>query len=108
MSTPESKVRDPVVRWAKQHGIGHMRMAFRPGVRQGVPDDMFMLGNGVAVWVEFKRPGKQPTPLQLARLDELARRGFLAFWTDNAADAIELLSRARDTVLMIDVRGSVQ
>lgn len=108
MATPESKVRDPVVKWAKAQGIGHVRMAFRPGVRQGIPDDMFMLGNGVAVWVEFKRPRKEPTPIQLARLEELARRGFLAFWTDNAGDAIELLSRARQTVQMIDVRGLPQ
>jgi len=98
MATPESKVRDHVVKWAKAHGIGHVRLCFRPGVRQGVPDDLFLLGNGVAVFVEFKRPGKQPTAIQEKRLVELEEYGFLAFWADDPAPAIELLERVKDSV----------
>lgn len=102
MATPESKVRDPVVKWAKAHGIGHIRMSFRPGVRQGIPDDLFLLGNGVAVFVEFKRAGKEPTPIQEARLLELEKYGFLAFWADESGPAIELLERVQRDVMLIN------
>jgi hypothetical protein len=37
MSTPEAKVRDPVVRWAKAHGVEHQRMSFRVGVKRAFP-----------------------------------------------------------------------
>lgn len=102
MSTPESKVRDPVVKWAKANGVGHVRMSFRPGVRQGIPDDLFLLGNGVAVFVEFKRPGKVPTAIQQRRLLELEDFGFLAFWADDPAPAIELLARVKADVFTVD------
>jgi hypothetical protein len=93
MSTPESKVRDPVVRWAKANGFLHVRMAFRPGVRQGVPDDLFITPNGRHCWVEFKRPGKRPTLLQNARLDAMRDRRVAAFWSADSDAAIEMLSR---------------
>lgn len=92
MATPESKVRDPVVRWARSHGIGHVRMSFRPGVKRGVPDDLFLLPGGVAVWVEFKAPGKQPTPLQMQRLMWIGGLGFAAAWCDNAEKGIAMLN----------------
>lgn len=94
MSTPESKVRDPVVRWAKSQGIGHVRMSFRPGVRQGIPDDLFLLPGGVAVFVEFKRPGKRPTPLQASRIEKLRSLGFQAEWFDSSREAIAYLLMA--------------
>lgn len=89
--TPEAKVRDPVVKWAKENGIGHVRMSFRPGTRQGVPDDLFLIPRGNAVWIEFKRPGKAPTPLQSRRIEELQSLGFFAAAFDNTADAIKWL-----------------
>lgn len=99
MSTPESKVRDPVVKWAKAHGIMHIRMSFRPGVRVGVPDDLFLWKrlpgerSGVPAFIEFKRPGKEPTQIQYARLAALQAQGYLAVWFDDADRAIAWLSR---------------
>jgi len=91
MSTPESKVRDPVVKWAKAQGIMHVRMAMRPGVASGVPDDLFLLHGGHAVFIEFKRPGKEPTPIQTAKLLRLRDLGFFAVWADDSAAAIAVL-----------------
>jgi len=48
----------------------------------GFPD-LFCFRDGVTVFVEVKAKGKKPTELQLYRIEELKKRGFLAFWTDN-------------------------
>lgn len=93
MATPESKVRDPVVAWAKQNGFLHQRMAFRVGVSNAFPDDVFIAPGGIHVWIEFKRLGKEPTPLQYNRLERLEKQGVAAFWADNKEDAIRALKR---------------
>jgi len=92
--TPEAKVRDPVVKWAKEHGIGHVRMSMRPGVRRGVPDDLFLIPGkprGWAVFIEFKRPGRAPTPIQSNRIKKLWNLSFDAGAYDNADAAIDYL-----------------
>ena len=89
--TPEAKVRDPVVKWAKDQGILHFRMSFRIGVKRGVPDDLFVLPGGRHVWIEFKAPDKEPTALQMKRLRDLQVQGAAAFWTGSTALAIDYL-----------------
>lgn len=107
MSTPESKVRDPVVAWAKQNGFLHFRMSFRPGVRQGVPDDLFIAPGGLHVWVEFKAPGKFPTELQMHRIHTLMQNGTAVFWADNKAQAIAALRRVLDVAKMTSAMTKV-
>lgn len=41
----------------------------------GIPD-LMALKNGKTVFIEVKRPGNKPTPLQLFRHDQLRRKGF--------------------------------
>ena len=101
--TPESKVRTPVVEWAKVNGIEHIRLALMRGVKRGTPDDLFLISWRVrkgsparAVFIEFKRPGKKPTRLQYERLSQLQNRGFFAEWFDNADDAISYLAWCAD------------
>ncbi len=43
--------------------------------KPGFPDIM-LLKDGVASFVEVKRPGEKPRPLQEFRIDELRRAGF--------------------------------
>lgn len=68
-------------------------MSFRPGVKVGVPDDLFLLPNGWSLWVEFKAPGKVPTPRQHEKIKTIRRRKHLAMWTDDPDDAIAALER---------------
>lgn len=89
--TPEAKVRDPVVKWAKANGIGHIRLSFRPGVTVGWPDDLFLIPGGVTVMLEFKRPGKVPTPIQLNKLTAANKLGFACGWFDDSRAAIVFL-----------------
>ena len=53
---------------------------------RGYPDRCFLLPLRPA-WIEFKRFGKKPTPLQYYRLWEMNQLGYDATWSDNADDA---------------------
>lgn len=108
MSTPESKVRDPVVAWAKAHGFMHVRMSFRPGVKRALPDDLFISPDGIHVWCEFKAEGKFPTDLQQLRLEALLAHKAMAFWTDNKGDGIAALQRVLNLSTMLMAEGTKQ
>ncbi len=92
MSTPESKVRDPVVRYAKLNGVLHQRQSFRPGVRRAFPDDLFVFPTGFHLWIEFKATGKEPTALQYERLGRLNDMGASAIWTDSKDEGCAVIA----------------
>jgi Holliday junction resolvase len=54
----------------------------------GWPDRLVLAPGGIAVFVELKAPGKEPTDLQLDRIQQLNDLGFNAGWCDNAEEAI--------------------
>lgn len=62
----------------------------------GVPDRMVLGPRGFVAFVEFKLPGKTPTPKQAWWLDLLRSMGHVAFWSDNAASAAVTVSMAYD------------
>lgn len=88
--TPEATVRDPVVKWAKSVGLTHFRNHMGRGVKKGRPDDEFVRASMVA-FVEFKAPGKEPTPLQDHVISELKKDNTAAAWFDNSEQAIAYL-----------------
>lgn len=51
----------------------------------GIPDTMIMRG-GVCIFLEFKRPGEKPDPLQIYRHDQLRLQGFHVFTVDSLSD----------------------
>jgi hypothetical protein len=58
----------------------------------GWPDRLFLIPGGRPMLLEFKRPGKQPEPLQNHRLETLVNLGYLesidAGWCDNFEEAM--------------------
>lgn len=108
MSTPESRVRDPVKQWAIKNGFLHFRMSFRIGVKQGVPDDLFIAPSGVHIWVEFKAAGKEPTPIQFHRLDTLLAQGAMAFWANDKDEAVAALQRVLNMTTLLMAQGTKQ
>lgn len=48
--------------------------------------DLFCFKSGVTMVIEVKSKGKKPSVLQLYRLDEWVKDGFIAFWTDSFDD----------------------
>ena len=87
----EKDIRDPVVKWARANDFLVRKMNGQ--FNAGWPDDMFVFKGGVA-WIEFKRPGKYPTPLQSRMLAKLQLLGQHAEWFDDVQSAIKFLKGA--------------
>lgn len=101
----EAKVRDPVVAWARQNGVKHQRMAFRPGVKRAFPDDLFLIPGGRPLMIEFKAPGEHPTELQAHRIKELLELGYDVLATSDANEARAAITRAMDTATLYEKGG---
>lgn len=84
---------------AKDLGLRPLRIAMRPGVESGWPD-LFVFGpNKNLLGAETKRPGKEPTPLQLERGKTMAMFGFAWAKIDSLDDAdFTLLNFARHCI----------
>lgn len=79
----------------------------RMGLQAGVPDLTFLFPGGVVCFVEFKAPGKYPSPAQRAFADAAMGRGALyavcrdfdsfrsliATWTQQRAASLEHAAR---------------
>lgn len=73
-------VQNPVMDYARKTGWLAWRMQIMG--RNGCPDAFFFKG-GQLVMIEFKRPGKSPTPQQLKRHKELRAAGFEVYVVDD-------------------------
>lgn len=60
----------------------------------GWPDRLFLIPGGRPLFIEFKRQGEVPRPLQSYRLRELRDLGYDAVWADNYHDAMAHITRA--------------
>lgn len=90
-STPlESTVEAALVRHAKKRGIYTRK--FSSPARRGVPDRIFIYC-GLVLFMEVKRPGQEPTPLQEHELLEIKRHGGRATWCDSVAEGVEVLDQ---------------
>lgn len=50
----------------------------------GMPDRLVLLPNRKVAFVELKAPGMKPRPLQLRRIKQLQKLGFVCYVVDNA------------------------
>lgn len=71
----ESAIQAAIVRRFEREGwfVVKIGLCNRPGF-----PDLMMLRDGRAVFVEVKRPGERPRPLQQYRIDHLRKMGFEA------------------------------
>lgn len=94
----ESALESKAVSWAeREHGAIHRKL--NGAGRSGWPDHIFVF-HGLVVFVEFKRKGKKPRPIQAYTIEQLARRRAAVFWTDDLSDFQE-----RIHVLLQQVRS---
>lgn len=49
----------------------------------GLPDRLLLLPEGKFAFVEVKRPGKKPRPIQVKRMNDLKKLGFRCYVLDN-------------------------
>jgi Holliday junction resolvase len=75
----ESKIQNKVKKILEKKGYNVIKVIQLS--KNGYPD-ILALRDGQAVWVEVKRPGAKPRPLQVLRIKELVSDGFIAFYTD--------------------------
>ena len=108
MSTPkptkqlEADIRAGVVPFAKKLGVIHIRMHFGGGATAGYPDDLFLFPNGVSLWVEFKRPGREADPLQVMRMGQLMDMGHPATVIDDIGVGRACIRQFLDAALGIE------
>lgn len=77
--------------------MGHLAVKFHGGAYflRGFPDVGF-LRDGVIKFVEYKRPGEEPTKIQLAWHRKLRDKGFQVAVIDQAAETRTFLEGGRD------------
>lgn len=79
----EKDLQTAAVRWARARGWFARRGA--GAGRRSAPDYMFA-SRGRCVWVEFKKPGNEPTELQRLEHLEMRSHGLNVVWVDNLDD----------------------
>lgn len=79
----ESSVETAFVRAAETRGVWAIKLL---GLA-GLPDRLCLAPRGRAAFVELKRPGEKPRPLQLWVHRKLRRLGFLVAVIDQSKDA---------------------
>lgn len=61
----------------------------------GMPDRLVLMDGGRMAFVELKAPGKKPRELQLKRMDELKRLGYLV----KVVDSVDKIREVLDEIL---------
>jgi hypothetical protein len=73
-----------VVKYAKERECIAIKLTMAgPMGSQGWPDYLFIGPQGDVFFIEFKKDGGKPTPLQLQRHKELADRGHAVYVVDD-------------------------
>lgn len=91
MSVLEKDIENRVVTWAKNHNFIVVKVRF---VDVGYPDRLFISPTGHTIFIEFKRPGEVPEPIQEYRIRQLKARNIPAFWSDSYVHAVSILKEA--------------
>ena len=84
----ESQLEKKFLDWAKDSGWMVRKMAW-PGYN-GAPDRL-VIGNGRVIFLEFKRPGKEPTELQWSQIKEIRKHLGTAEFVDDVETARKIL-----------------
>lgn len=79
--TSEKEIEQYLVKQVK--AIGGKAYKFVSPGNDGVPDRLVCLPGGVAIFVEIKAPGKEPSPLQKHQLNKLGGLGFSTWAIDD-------------------------
>lgn len=82
--------------WARKEAIksGARLWKLQP-YEVGVPDRLLALPDGTCRFIEFKRPGENPTPIQLIRHDELRRMRHRVYVVRTKGEFLEILGGRR-------------
>jgi hypothetical protein len=93
LTLEKENVENPTVGWAKKNGCELVYKMSTQFTRDW-PDRLFFIPGGRPLLIEFKRPGKAPTPKQAARIKQLKELGYDVEVCDNKEQGVALV-RAR-------------
>lgn len=68
-----------------------------PGL-DGMPDRIVLLPHGKMAFVELKAPGKKPRPLQIRRIKQLQKLGFICYVIDEVEQIGGILGEINNSV----------
>jgi hypothetical protein len=104
----EREIEKKVCDYAKS--VGFEVYKFSSPNRVGVPDRLFVAPHQRAFWIEFKREGGKPTPVQMRECRKLRDCGFDVYLVDSVEDGKavvdEQLEIAKASLLAYEI-GSV-
>lgn len=93
--SPESKLEQLVSSWAKAAGFLSIKMRLIGSI--GFPDRLFVGQEGRIFFVEFKRLGEKPRPVQEYWHRKLRERGVTVYVVDNYETGIYYLQGELDS-----------
>jgi hypothetical protein len=88
----EKATEKKVVDWWR--GMGGLQLKLNLQGQRGWPDRLFLVHNGQAIFIEFKREGEELRPLQEFRHKELGRLGYRVYTCDSVESAKAILASA--------------
>ena len=91
----EKEIEQKLVREVRRNG-GISPKFVSPGMR-GMPDRLVLMPKGRVYFVELKRPGAEPGPLQTARHEMLRGMGFRVYVVDSIEKVMEVIDEIRTT-----------
>jgi hypothetical protein len=95
----EKDIEKKIVAYAKSKGC--IVRKFTSPAQRAVPDRIIVTPHGVIGFLEVKRPGNKPTPLQYREMDALRQNGALVEWHDDVKKAEEFI----DYLLTLRIHG---
>ena len=86
---PEAKIEDKSRKAAIAAGC--LCYKFTSPSNRSVPDRLFITPTGRTFYVEFKAPGKKPTPLQALTIDKMRKHNASVYVCDNYEQFLGIL-----------------
>jgi hypothetical protein len=100
MSNLETYEENKIKKWCKVKGI--LFIKYTPKGSRGWPDRIAIFPGGFHMWVELKKKGEVPYPIQNYRMNQLAAMGAAVDWFDNADDCIAVFNDCYEAALQVD------
>jgi hypothetical protein len=89
----ETDIERRVVGYAERLKIAVLKLNVKG--RRGWPDRIFLIPGGCPLFIEFKKPGEKPEPLQEFIHGNLRAAGYRVSVVDNYADGVAAVEAAR-------------